>query len=104
VIEYLHPMGWRTRIQTVVDEGARAGVFEPIAPSWEIAHRIVNVLDGLSFRLVVGYPGVPVQFVRTLMSRFMAEQLGVPQTAIEGDPPIDSAIGAVGPSTKGSLE
>ena len=56
--------GWRTHIQTVVDEGARAGVFEPIAPSWEIAHRIVNVLDGLSFRLVVGYPGVPVQFVR----------------------------------------
>lgn len=70
---------WRISIETVVEEGTRAGAFEPIAAPWEIAHRVVNLLDGLSFRLVVGYAGMSVEFVRTFMSRFMAEQLGVPQ-------------------------
>lgn len=73
---------WMNCIATVVEEGARAGVFRPIAPASEIAHRVVNLLDGLSFRLVVGYAGVSAEFVRTLMSRFLAEQLGVPLTPI----------------------
>ena len=73
---------WVGFFQELVEEGAAAGVFEPIAPPAEIAQRMVALSDGLSFRSAIGYTGMQVQRVRELLVSFAAEQLGVPPEAL----------------------
>jgi len=68
---------WTLFIEELIDEGARAGVFHPVAPPAEIAQRTVALSDGLSFRSVVGYTGMRAPRVRELLVSFVAEQLGV---------------------------
>ena len=73
---------WVAFFQQLVEDGAEAGVFQPIAPAAEIAQRMVALSDGLSFRSAIGYTGMQVQRVRELLVSFAAEQLGVPAAAL----------------------
>jgi len=68
---------WTLFIEELIDEGARAGAFHPVAPAAEIAQRTVALSDGLSFRSVVGYTGMRAPRVGELLVSFVAEQLGV---------------------------
>lgn len=69
---------WRTFIERVIDEGAAAGAFVPVAPAAEIAQRLVNMFDGFGFRLVVGYVSTSYELASRLTRRFVAEQLRIP--------------------------
>jgi AcrR family transcriptional regulator len=73
---------WTGFFRDLVEEGTRAGVFDPIAPADEIAERMVALSDGLSFRSAIGYTGMHVQRVRELLASFAAEQLRVPAEAL----------------------
>ena len=73
---------WTTFFQQLVEDGAAAGVFHPVAPAAEIAQRMVALSDGLSFRSAIGYTGMQVQRVRELLVSFVAQQLGVPPEAL----------------------
>lgn len=68
---------WRTFIERIIAEGTAAGVFHPVAPAAEIAHRLVNLFDGVGFRLVVDYSTTPYELAGRLTRRFVAEQLGL---------------------------
>ena len=48
---------WTGFFEELVEEGAAAGVFSPVAPAAEIAQRMVALSDGLSFRSAIGYLG-----------------------------------------------
>ena len=74
--------GWIGFFQQLVEDGAAAGVFHPVAPAAEIAQRMVALSDGLSFRSAIGYTGMQVQRVRELLVSFVAQQLGVPPEAL----------------------
>ena len=74
--------GWVAFFQQLVEDGAAAGVFHPVAPAAEIAQRMVALSDGLSFRSAIGYTGMQVQRVRELLVSFVAQQLGVPPAAL----------------------
>ncbi len=69
---------WRTFIERIIVEGTAAGIFHPVAPAAEIAHRLVNLFDGFGFRLVVDYSTTPYELAGRLTRRFVAEQLGLP--------------------------
>ena len=73
---------WTGFFEDLVEEGAAAGVFTPVAPAAEIAQRMVALSDGLSFRSAIGYQGMQVQRVRELLVSFAAQQLGVPPEAL----------------------
>ncbi len=73
---------WRSFIERVIDEGAADDVFRPVAPAHEIAHRLVNLFDGLGFRLVVGYSATSYESARDVTCRFVAEQVGVPMETL----------------------
>ena len=73
---------WTAFFEELVEEGAAAGVFHPVAPADEIAQRMVALSDGLSFRSAIGYTGMQVQRVRELLVSFAAEQLGVAAEAL----------------------
>ena len=68
---------WTGFLQDLIEDGAHAGTFHPVAPAAELAQRIVALSDGLSFRSAVGYSGMHVQRVNELLLSFAAEQLGV---------------------------
>lgn len=69
---------WMGFFRQLVEDGAAAGVFSPVAPPAEIAQRVVALADGLSFRSAIGYAGMRVPRVRELLVSFVAEQLRVP--------------------------
>ena len=73
---------WTGFFEELVEEGAAAGVFHPVAPAAEIAQRMVALSDGLSFRSAIGYTGMQVQRVRELLVSFVAQQLGVAPEAL----------------------
>ena len=73
---------WTGFFEELVEEGAAAGVFSPVAPAGEIAQRMVALSDGLSFRSAIGYTGMQVQRVRELLVSFVAQQLGVAPEAL----------------------
>ena len=73
---------WAGFFERLVEDGAAAGAFRPVAPAAEIAHRMVALSDGLSFRAAIGYTSMQVQRVRELLVSFAAEQLDVPAEAL----------------------
>lgn len=73
---------WVSFFERLVEDGAAAGAFVPVAPAAEIAQRMVSLSDGLSFRSAIGYAGMHAQRVRDLLMSFAAEQLSVAPEAL----------------------
>ena len=46
---------WRGYFAALVEEGARAGAFTPVAAPAEVADRLVAMVDGLGFETALGY-------------------------------------------------
>jgi len=69
--------GYRDEMVKLVQEGAAAGAFRPVAEPEVVAERISAMVDGLCFRTVVGYSWTPLDRVRGLLRAFACEQLGI---------------------------
>ena len=72
---------WRRYFREVIEEGERAGVFQPVAPADEVAERIVGLADGLAFKALARH--VTPERVHELLRRLAAEQLGVAPASLE---------------------
>jgi AcrR family transcriptional regulator len=72
---------WRRYFREVIEEGERAGAFQPVAPADEVAERLVGLADGLAFKALAG--DVTPERVHELLRRFAAEQLGVAPASLE---------------------
>jgi AcrR family transcriptional regulator len=72
---------WRRYFREVIEEGERAGAFQPVAPADEVAERLVGLADGLAFKALAG--DVTPERVHELLRRFAAEQLGVGPASLE---------------------
>ena len=69
---------WRAYFVDAVAEGVASGAFEPVAPVEEVAERLIALADGLAFKAAAGVARMPVEHARTLLVRFAAEQVGIP--------------------------
>jgi AcrR family transcriptional regulator len=76
---------WRGYFFDVVRRGSEAGEFAPVAPSDDVAERLIALVDGLGFELLQGYAWTSPERMRDRMYAFAAEQLGVSRAALEGE-------------------
>jgi hypothetical protein len=79
---------WSGIVAAVLREGVEAGVFRLAAPLDEVCVRFVGLANDLGFRCVVGYPELGPDAARSILTRFVAEQVGLPWqelTAATGD-------------------
>lgn len=75
---------WSDIISSVLNEGVGAGVFRLVAPVDDVRARFAGVANDLGFRCVLGYPDTEPEMARELLTRFIAEQVGVPVAQITG--------------------
>lgn len=69
---------WTAHLKSILDDGAEDGSFTLAAPADEVAERLVGMTDGLSAQASVGSRRMPHERVRQLVTRFAAEQVGIP--------------------------
>jgi hypothetical protein len=75
---------WIAHVAEIIQLGIDAGVFTVATSAAEVAERVVALTDGLSVQSVIGCARMPYERTRTLMFSFVAEQLGLPEGALEG--------------------
>lgn len=68
---------YHDEVVALVLDGTAAGAFRPAADPEAVAERLIAVVDGLSFRSVVGYSWMPLDHVREMLRSFACEQLGL---------------------------
>jgi AcrR family transcriptional regulator len=74
---------WRAYYIDLVREGAESGEFRGASDPLQIAERIVALVDGLAFQVVVGYQWLPPERMRDLALAFAAEELGAELDRLE---------------------
>ena len=57
--------------------------FDPVAPADEVAERLIALVDGLGFDVVIGYPWSQPARMRSLLVPFAAEQLRIDPSDLE---------------------
>ncbi len=75
---------WSDIVSSVLREGVAAGVFRLAAPVDDVRARFAGLANDLGFRCVVGYPDTEPEVARGILTRFTAEQVGVPVELITG--------------------
>jgi AcrR family transcriptional regulator len=70
-------------VAALIADGVRAKVFTTSVEPEELAERIIGLTDALSIQSVVGSARMPAERVRTLLLRFVAEQVQVPYESLD---------------------
>ena len=65
--------------------GAASGEFAPVSDPDEVAERLIALVDGLGFELLLGYSWTSPERMRERVDAFVAEQLGIGRDALAGD-------------------
>jgi AcrR family transcriptional regulator len=76
---------WRAYFHEPVRRGAESGEFRPLAAPDEVAERLVALVDGLGFELLLGYSWTSPERMRERVDAFVSEQLGVSRRALARD-------------------
>jgi AcrR family transcriptional regulator len=90
----------------LIADGVKAAVFKPSLDAEELAERIIGLTDALSIQSVVGASRMPAERVRTLILRFVAEQLRVPFEKLDAlaQLPAMPALSRASPYRSGAAE
>jgi AcrR family transcriptional regulator len=76
---------WRGYFYGPVRHGAESGEFKPAAEPDEVAERLVALVDGLGFELLLGYSWTSPERMRERVYAFVSEQLGISRRALARD-------------------
>jgi AcrR family transcriptional regulator len=76
---------WRSYFYEPVRRGADSGEFTPVSDPDEVAERIVALVDGLGFELLLGYSWTSPERMRERVDAFVSEQLGISRRALARD-------------------
>jgi AcrR family transcriptional regulator len=76
---------WRNYFYEPVRRGAESGEFETVADPDEVAERLIALVDGLGFELLLGYSWTSPERMRERVDAFVAEQLGISRQAFARD-------------------
>jgi AcrR family transcriptional regulator len=76
---------WRSYFYEPVRRGAASGEFTPVADPDEVAERIIALVDGLGFELLLGYSWTSAERMRERVDAFVSEQLGISRRALARD-------------------
>jgi AcrR family transcriptional regulator len=76
---------WRNYFYDPVRRGAESGEFETVADPDEVAERLIALVDGLGFELLLGYSWTSPERMRERVDAFVAEQLGISRQALARD-------------------
>jgi len=76
---------WRGFFFNTIRRGTEAGEFVPVTDPDDVADRLVALIDGLGFELLLGYQWTSPERMRSKLHAFAAEQLGLPRRALERD-------------------
>jgi hypothetical protein len=68
-----------------VRRGAESGEFTPVSDPDEVAERVIALLDGLGFELLLGYSWTSPELMRERVHAFVSEQLGISRRALARD-------------------
>jgi AcrR family transcriptional regulator len=74
---------WRDYFLEVIREGTRLGEFSPVGEPEEVTERLVALIDGLAFQVVVEHHWMPPERMRELVLRYASDELRVPVEALE---------------------
>jgi AcrR family transcriptional regulator len=74
---------WRGYFFDIVHRGTQNGAFRPVADPDVVAERLIALVDGLSFKAVLGYRWMQPERMRTLVYDFAADQLGLRAEELE---------------------
>lgn len=74
---------WRGYFFEIIRRGTENGAFRPVADPDVVAERLIALVDGLSFKAVLGYRWMPAERMRALVYDFAAEQLGLETAELE---------------------
>lgn len=78
---------WTSCLRDILSDGAADGSFRPVAPTEDIAERIVSMADGLAAQHVIGAKRMPLERLRDLLLQFAAQQVGVAAEALASPAP-----------------
>jgi AcrR family transcriptional regulator/transposase-like protein len=73
---------WKAYWSTILEQGVAEGVFHLAAPLDDVIERIAAFLDGISIQILLGHPWLDERRAAELTYEFVAEQVGVPVTAL----------------------
>jgi AcrR family transcriptional regulator/transposase-like protein len=73
---------WKAYWTTILEQGVAEGVFHLAAPLDDVIERIAAFLDGISIQILLGHPWLDERRAADLTYEFVAEQVGVPVTAL----------------------
>jgi AcrR family transcriptional regulator len=76
---------WRGFFFDIVRRGTHAGEFSPVTDPDDVADRLLALVDGLGFELLMGYEWTSPERMRTKMHAFAAEQLKISPKGLERD-------------------
>jgi AcrR family transcriptional regulator len=76
---------WRAYFYEPVRRGAESGEFTPVSEPDEVAERIIALVDGLGFELLLGYSWTSPERMRERVDAFVSEQLGISRRALARD-------------------
>src|SRR5918999_2713650 len=76
---------WRSYFYEPVRRGAESGEFTPASDPDEVAERIVALVDGFGFELLLGYSWTSPERMRERVDAFVSEQLGISRRALARD-------------------
>lgn len=76
---------WRNYFYEPVRRGAESGEFETVADPDEVAERLIALVDGLGFELLLGYSWTSPERMRARVDAFVSEQLGISRQALARD-------------------
>jgi AcrR family transcriptional regulator len=74
---------WRDYFLDVILEGTRSGEFSPVGEPDEVTERLVALIDGLAFQVVVEHHWMPPERMRELVVRYASDELRVPVEDLE---------------------
>jgi BetI-type transcriptional repressor, C-terminal len=76
---------WRNYFYEPVRRGAETGEFETVTDPDEVAERLIALVDGLGFELLLGYTWTSPERMRERVDSFVSEQLGISRRALARD-------------------
>ena len=76
---------WRGYFYDPVRRGSQSGEFVPVSDTDEVAERLIALVDGLGFELLLGYSWTSPERMRERVDAFVCEQLGVSRRALTKD-------------------
>jgi AcrR family transcriptional regulator len=76
---------WRGFFFETVRRGAESAEFSPVRDADDVADRLLALVDGLGFELLLGYEWTSAARMRTKLHDFAAEQLGISRDGLERD-------------------